>query len=66
VTDASQGVQLATMHELARYWEKDYDWCKVEVTLNPCRNSRRTSTRWRFILSTFSPTFPRAMCVNRV
>jgi Epoxide hydrolase N terminus len=35
VTDASQGVQLATMRELARYWEKDYDWCKVEVTLNP-------------------------------
>ena len=33
VTDASQGVQLATMRELARYWEKDYDWRKVESTL---------------------------------
>ena len=34
MTDASQGVQLATMRELARYWEKDYDWCEVESTLN--------------------------------
>ena len=34
VTDASQGVQLATMRELARHWEKDYDWRKVESTLN--------------------------------
>jgi hypothetical protein len=28
VTDATQGVQLATMRELARYWQKDYDWRK--------------------------------------
>jgi len=34
VTDASQGVQLATMGEFARHWEKDYDWRKVESTLN--------------------------------
>jgi pimeloyl-ACP methyl ester carboxylesterase len=34
VTDASQGVQLATMRELARYWETDYDWGKVEARLN--------------------------------
>src|SRR5271170_3526166 len=34
VTDASQGVQLATMRELARYWETDYDWRKVEARLN--------------------------------
>ena len=34
VNDASQGVQLATMRELARYWEKDYDWRKVETRLN--------------------------------
>ena len=25
VTDASQGVQLATIRELARYWQTDYD-----------------------------------------
>jgi hypothetical protein len=26
VTDRSQGVQLATMQKLARYWATDYDW----------------------------------------
>ena len=26
VTDASQGVQLATIQKLARYWATDYDW----------------------------------------
>jgi pimeloyl-ACP methyl ester carboxylesterase len=34
VTDASQGVQLATMRELTRYWQTDYDWRKVEARLN--------------------------------
>ena len=34
VTDDSQGVQLATMRELARYWQTDYDWRKVEGRLN--------------------------------
>ena len=34
VTDQSQGVQLATMRELARYWATDYDWRKVEARLN--------------------------------
>jgi len=34
VTDASQGVQLATMRELARYWQTDYDWRKAEARLN--------------------------------
>ncbi len=34
VTDASQGVQLATMQKLAHYWENDYDWRKVEAKLN--------------------------------
>lgn len=34
VTDASQGVQLATMRALARYWQTDYDWRKVEAKLN--------------------------------
>jgi pimeloyl-ACP methyl ester carboxylesterase len=34
VTDDSQGVQLATIQALARYWEKDYDWRKVETRLN--------------------------------
>ena len=29
VADRSQGVQLATMQELARYWTTEYDWRKV-------------------------------------
>src|SRR5689334_23337621 len=33
VTDASQGVQLATMQKLARYWQTDYDWRKLEAKL---------------------------------
>jgi pimeloyl-ACP methyl ester carboxylesterase len=33
VSDASQGVQLATMQKLARYWGTDYDWRKVEAKL---------------------------------
>ncbi len=34
VSDRSQGVQLATMQELARYWATDYDWRKAEAKLN--------------------------------
>ena len=34
VTDASQGVQLRTMRELARYWQTDYDWRKCEARLD--------------------------------
>ena len=34
VADQSQGVQLATMQELARYWATDYDWRKCEAKLN--------------------------------
>ena len=34
VADRSQGVQLATIQELARYWATDYDWRKCEAKLN--------------------------------
>src|SRR6184192_4314164 len=34
VTDASQGVQLATIQALARYWATDYDWRKIEAKMN--------------------------------
>jgi pimeloyl-ACP methyl ester carboxylesterase len=34
VDDRSQGVQLATMRELARYWTTDYDWRACEARLN--------------------------------
>ena len=37
--DSSQGVQLATMQELARYWATDYDWRTCEARLTPCRSS---------------------------
>jgi pimeloyl-ACP methyl ester carboxylesterase len=34
VADASQGVQLATMQALARYWSTDYDLRRLEAKLN--------------------------------
>ncbi|MGD0814353.1 MAG: epoxide hydrolase [Verrucomicrobiota bacterium] len=34
VTDASQGVQLATIQALARYWATEYNWRKIEAKLN--------------------------------
>jgi pimeloyl-ACP methyl ester carboxylesterase len=34
VEDRSQGVQLATMQALARYWTTAYDWRKCEARLN--------------------------------
>src|SRR3984885_4563933 len=34
VADRSQGVQLATIQELARYWTTDYDWRACEAELN--------------------------------
>ena len=38
VTDASQGVQLATMQALAHHWANDYDWRKCEARLNAVPN----------------------------
>jgi pimeloyl-ACP methyl ester carboxylesterase len=34
VADATQGVQLATVQALARYWATEYDWRKIEVKMN--------------------------------
>src|SRR5271156_3409250 len=34
VSDATRGVQLATMQALARYWATEYDWRKIEAKLN--------------------------------
>ncbi len=34
VTNASQGVQLATIQALARYWATEYDWRTIEAKLN--------------------------------
>src|SRR5579872_5229161 len=38
VTDDSQGVRLAMMQDLARYWATDYDWGKCEAKLNALPN----------------------------
>jgi pimeloyl-ACP methyl ester carboxylesterase len=40
VTDDSQGVRLAMMQDLARYWATDYDWGKCEAKLNALPNFR--------------------------
>jgi pimeloyl-ACP methyl ester carboxylesterase len=37
VADRSQGVQLATTRELARYWITEYDWRACEAKLNALR-----------------------------
>ena len=34
VTDRSQGVQLAALQELARFWTSEYDWRRCEARLN--------------------------------
>jgi pimeloyl-ACP methyl ester carboxylesterase len=34
VADQTQGVQLATMQKLAKYWETEYDWRRCEAQLN--------------------------------
>jgi hypothetical protein len=34
VTNESQGVQLATLQKLARYWQTDHEWRKIEAKLN--------------------------------
>ena len=34
VDDQSQGVQLATVQDLANYWATDYDWRRCETKLN--------------------------------
>jgi hypothetical protein len=43
VDDRSQGVQLATIQALARYWTSDYDWRSCEARLNalPHRQVKR-------------------------
>jgi pimeloyl-ACP methyl ester carboxylesterase len=38
VSDNSQGVPLATVEKLVRYWEKEYDWRKVEARMNAVPN----------------------------
>ena len=45
VEDSAQGVQLATLRELARYWATEYDWRTVSRRGSTrCRSSRPRST----------------------
>jgi hypothetical protein len=60
VTDDSQGVQLATMQELARYWGADYDLRRFEARLNALPQflteiEASTSTSSTFAPSTRTP-----------
>ena len=52
VPDASQGVQLATIQALARYWATDYDWRKVEAKLNALPQFITRSMGWTSTSST--------------
>jgi hypothetical protein len=44
VADRSQGIQLANLQELVRYWGTDYDWRKAEAQLNALPSSSPPST----------------------
>src|SRR5687768_18573839 len=47
VADHSQGVPLAMVRELARYWASEYDWRKGEAKLNAVPQIGRASCRER-------------------
>src|SRR5437667_6170364 len=38
VTDYSQGVPLKTVQQVLNYWQRDYDWRKVEARINAVPN----------------------------
>ena len=46
VSDFSQGVQLAFIQALARYWATDYNWRRCEAQLNAHPNSSPRSMGW--------------------
>jgi hypothetical protein len=53
VPDSSQGVPLATMQEIARYWATRYDWRPCEAKLNAVPQFIKRSTGWTSTSSTF-------------
>ena len=59
VADRSQGVQLATVQELARYWTSDYDWrkCRDEAQRAAAVHDRDRRGR--------DPLHPRALANTR-
>ena len=56
VDDQSQGVQLATIQALARYWETEYDWRTCEARLKALPQFITRSTGSTSISSTFART----------
>ena len=62
VADDSQGVPLATMEELTRYWGTDYDWRKCEAKLNALPHFvtevDRLDIRFRRVRSRHEDTLP--------
>jgi epoxide hydrolase-like protein len=74
VADQSQGVPLAMIQKLARYWMTDYDWRTCEANLNAYRSSSPRSTGWTFTSFTFvrsmktrcaRPSFPASSIKRR-
>jgi hypothetical protein len=58
VGDRSQGVQLAAVRELARYWQTDHDWRAGEARLNALPQSTTRSTGWTSTSSTCAHRTP--------
>jgi hypothetical protein len=52
VDDRSQGVQLATTQELARYWTTEYDWRRCEARLNALPQFKTEIDGWTSTSST--------------
>ena len=46
VDDRSQGVQLATVEELKRYWETEYDFGRVAARLNAVPQFTTVAATW--------------------
>ena len=64
VADQSQGPQLATVQKLARYWQTEYDWRKVEARIkHPARIHLTGSTVSTFTSFTFVRNI-RARCLS--
>jgi hypothetical protein len=55
VADDSQGVRLALMQGLARYWGSEYDWRPCEANLNALPNFITEIDGWTSTSSTPAP-----------
>jgi hypothetical protein len=74
VTDATQGVQLATTQALPRYWATDYDWRRCEASLNAlpqfiteidANKDHSQAARYRFLYGSIRPFFVRLIVLRR-